>query len=222
MTSPPVASETPTRHDEERPAVKLDVIMWPDVPWPGMRQELLHAERLGLCRGRLYDHLNLGSRPVWHEAYTTLAAAAAATTIGVGTMVTAPNFRHRVTTAKAALSLDALTEGRFMLGLAAGGPGPDSDALGGPPPTRSAPTARFAEFTELTHLLLTHRTVDYTGHHFTARQVTIAGTDLRSPSHTTTPVDVPDQPTPEEIGAHSSGAETDARPRADATGAPTR
>ncbi|MEV4274612.1 LLM class flavin-dependent oxidoreductase [Actinoplanes xinjiangensis] len=203
--------------------MKLDVIMWPDLPWPTMRQEWLHAERLGLGRGWLYDHLNLGSRPVWHEAYTTLAAAAAATTtIGVGTMVTAPNFRHPVTTAKAALSLDALAEGRFVLGLGAGGPGPDSDSLGGPPLTRADRTARFAEFTELTHLLLTRRTVDYTGHHFTACQVTIAGTDLRASSHTTAPVDVPGQPTPEGIGAHSSGEWADARPRTDATGAPSR
>ncbi|GAT68624.1 luciferase-like monooxygenase [Planomonospora sphaerica] len=76
----------------------------------------------------MYDHLNLNGRPVRHEAYTTLAAVAAATaSIGVGTMVTAPNFRHPVTSAKIALSLHALCEGRFVMGVGAGGPGGDSE-----------------------------------------------------------------------------------------------
>ncbi|MFG1997148.1 LLM class flavin-dependent oxidoreductase [Actinoplanes sp. NPDC048988] len=70
------------------------------------------AERLGIGRGWLWDHLVLGGRPVSHDAYAVLAAAAATTTtIGVGTMVTAPNFRHPVTTAKAALALDDVSGG---------------------------------------------------------------------------------------------------------------
>ncbi|WP_328475383.1 LLM class flavin-dependent oxidoreductase [Actinoplanes sp. NBC_00393] len=162
--------------------MQLDVIMWPDLPWPGMRQEWLHAERLGIGRGWLYDHLNLNGRPVWHEAYTALAAAAAATTrIGLGTMVTAPNFRHPVTAAKAALSLDALAEGRFVMGIGAGGPGGDSDAFGGEPLSRAERTARFAEFTELTDLLLSRERADYTGRYFSARDVAIGGGEPRRP-----------------------------------------
>ncbi|MGA5759540.1 LLM class flavin-dependent oxidoreductase [Nonomuraea bangladeshensis] len=162
--------------------MNLDVIMWPDSPWADMRQEWLQAEEYGLGRGWLYDHLNLNDRPVWHESYTTLAAAAAATSrIGMGTMVTAPNFRHPVTTAKAALSLDALSEGRFVLGLGAGGPGADSDALGGAPLDRAERTARFAEWTELIDLLLTRDTADFAGRHFTAHQVEIGGGEARRP-----------------------------------------
>ncbi|MEU4422421.1 LLM class flavin-dependent oxidoreductase [Actinoplanes sp. NPDC024001] len=162
--------------------MQLDVIMWPDQPWPQLRSEWLHAERLGIGRGWLYDHLNLNGRPVWHEAYTVLAAVAAATTrIGVGTMVTAPNFRHPVTSAKAALSLDALAEGRFVLGVGAGGPGGDSDAFGGRPLTRAERTARFAEWTELTHLLLSQESTEYTGRYFNARAVAIGGGEPRRP-----------------------------------------
>ncbi|GID30609.1 hypothetical protein Abr02nite_55920 [Paractinoplanes brasiliensis] len=76
----------------------LDVVMWPDCPWAGLRAEWQRADRIGIGRGWLWDHLTLGDRPVWHEAYAVLAAAAAVTDrIGVGTMVTAPNFRHPVT-----------------------------------------------------------------------------------------------------------------------------
>ncbi|MFC4056713.1 LLM class flavin-dependent oxidoreductase [Planomonospora corallina] len=162
--------------------MNLDVIMWPDSPWPVMRQEWRRAEELGLGRGWLYDHLNLDGRPVWHEAYTTLAAVAAATSrIGVGTMVTAPNFRHPVTSAKAALSLDALSEGRFVLGIGAGGPGGDSGAFGGAPLTRAERTARFAEWAELTDLLLTRAETDRTGRYFAAHRVALGGGTPRRP-----------------------------------------
>lgn len=157
--------------------------MWPDSPWPVMRQEWLRAEELGLGRGWLYDHLNLNGRPVWHEAYTTLAAVAAVTSrIGVGTMVTSPNFRHPVTSAQAALSLDALSEGRFVMGIGAGGPGGDSDAFGGRRLSRPERTARFAEWTELTDLLLTQADTDFTGRYFAAHQVAVGGGRPRRPA----------------------------------------
>ncbi|MEU4722229.1 LLM class flavin-dependent oxidoreductase [Nonomuraea dietziae] len=99
----------------------------------------------------------------------------------MGTMVTAPNFRHPVTSAKAALSLDALSEGRFVLGIGAGGPGADSDAFGGAPLSRAERTARFAEWVELTDLLLTQTGTDFTGRHFAAHQVAIGGGKPRRP-----------------------------------------
>jgi alkanesulfonate monooxygenase SsuD/methylene tetrahydromethanopterin reductase-like flavin-dependent oxidoreductase (luciferase family) len=101
--------------------VRLDVVMWPDAAWPVLRDEWLRAEDLGVRRGWLYDHLLLNGRAVWHDAFITLAAVAAATTsIGLGTMVTSPNFRHPVTTAKAAQALSELSDGRFILGVGAG------------------------------------------------------------------------------------------------------
>jgi alkanesulfonate monooxygenase SsuD/methylene tetrahydromethanopterin reductase-like flavin-dependent oxidoreductase (luciferase family) len=162
--------------------MNLDVVMWPDLPWPAMRQEWLHAEKLGLGRGWLYDHLNLNSEGPWHEAYTALAAVAAATSrIGVGTMVTSPNFRHPVTSAKTALALDAISEGRFVLGIGAGGPGRDSDAFGGAPLSRAERTERFQEWVTLTDRLLRSESTDATGRFFSARQVAIGGGEPRRP-----------------------------------------
>ncbi|MFD7700685.1 LLM class flavin-dependent oxidoreductase [Streptomyces caelestis] len=162
--------------------MKLDAVMWPDSSWPVMREEWLRAEGMGLNRGWLYDHLNLNTRPAWHEAYTSLAAVAAVTSrIGVGTMVTSPNFRHPVTSAKAALALDTVSEGRFVMGIGAGGPGGDSDALGGQPITRAERTARLQEWVELTDLLLRQERTDYSGRFFSAHQVAMGGGQPRRP-----------------------------------------
>jgi alkanesulfonate monooxygenase SsuD/methylene tetrahydromethanopterin reductase-like flavin-dependent oxidoreductase (luciferase family) len=162
--------------------VNLDVVMWPDLPWPAMREEWLRAEALGLGRGWLYDHLNLNGEGPWHEAYTALAAVAAATSrIGVGTMVTSPNFRHPVTSAKTALALDAISEGRFVLGIGAGGPGRDSDAFGAAPLSRAERTERFHEWVTLTDLLLRDESTDVTGRFFSARQVAVGGGEPRRP-----------------------------------------
>ncbi len=101
--------------------------------------------------------------------------------IGVGTMVTAPNFRHPVTTAKAALVLDVVSQGRFVLGLGAGGPGADAVALGGRPLTAGERGRRFEEFVEHTHKLLTDPAPTLTGEWFAARAADVGGGKPRRP-----------------------------------------
>ncbi len=150
--------------------------MWPDAPWPELRREWRHAERLGVGRGWLYDHLTRGGRPIFHDAWITLTAAAAVTErIGLGTMVTSPNFRHPVTTAKEALALHDVAAGRFVLGLGAGGPGVDSDAVGPVGIPRPQRTKRFGEFVALTDRLLSEDEVDADGDCFSARGVALGG-----------------------------------------------
>ncbi|MET3961335.1 alkanesulfonate monooxygenase SsuD/methylene tetrahydromethanopterin reductase-like flavin-dependent oxidoreductase (luciferase family) [Marmoricola sp. OAE513] len=156
--------------------VRIDAVMWPDSSWPTLRQEWLDAERLGIQRGWLYDHLALSGRPAFHDAYVSLSAAAEATsTIGLGTMVTAPNFRHPATTAKAALALHEISAGRFVLGLGAGGAGVDSDAIAEPGLARADRTARFAEFVGTTSRLLKEQRVDIEGRFFAARNLDLGG-----------------------------------------------
>lgn len=155
---------------------RLDVVMWPDLSWSELRAEWRLAERWGVGRGWLWDHLVLGGRPVWHDAWTLLAAAAASTsTIGVGTMVTSPNFRHPVTASKQALALHAVSSGRFVLGVGAGGPGRDSDALGDAPWSPSERAARFREWVELADDVLSTPSVTRTGRWFDARDVAVGG-----------------------------------------------
>lgn len=162
-------------HSENTP-VRIDAVMWPDAEWPTLRQEWRDAENLGVGRGWLYDHLALSGRPAFHDAYVSLSAAAEATsTIGLGTMVTAPNFRHPATSAKAALALHEVSAGRFVLGLGAGGPGVDSDAIGHPGLARADRTARFVEFVSTTSRLLHEPRVDVEGRFFAARDLDLGG-----------------------------------------------
>lgn len=156
--------------------------MWPDRGWAELREEWWLAERWGIDRGWLWDHLVLSGRPVWHDAWTLLAAAAATTsTIGLGTMVTSPNFRHPVVAAKQAIALDAVSAGRFVLGVGAGGAGVDSDALGHGPWSPRERADRFAEWLRLADDLL--RTPRVTGHGrwFAAEQVELGGGAARVP-----------------------------------------
>lgn len=157
--------------------MRIDTVMWPDGPWPAVRAEWRHAERIGVHAGWIYDHLHwLDHRP-WHEAYTSLAAVAASTSrIGMGTMVTSANFRHPVTTAKAAFTLNDISGGRFTLGIGAGGASGsgDADALGGAPRSTGERSSRFAEFVGLTHSLLSRdSTTDASGTHFRAHAVAV-------------------------------------------------
>lgn len=162
--------------------MKLDAVMWPDARWPVLRDEWRRAEDLGVRRGWLYDHLLLNGRTMWHDAFITLAAAAASTTsIGLGTMVTSPNFRHPVTTAKAAQALSEISDGRFILGVGAGGLGADSDALGSPQLSRAQRTARFREWTTMVADVLSEPRVDVTGSFFSAREVDLGNAGSRPP-----------------------------------------
>ena len=56
----------------------------------------------------------------WRPIPALMAAADATTTLRVGTMVLANDYRHPVVLAKEAATLDVLTGGRFELGIGAG------------------------------------------------------------------------------------------------------
>jgi alkanesulfonate monooxygenase SsuD/methylene tetrahydromethanopterin reductase-like flavin-dependent oxidoreductase (luciferase family) len=97
------------------------------------------AEAIGLDAVWLPDHLVMqfeseGNvvRGVW-EAWTTLAAIAAATTkVTLGVLVTSTSFRHPGIIAKMAENLDEISNGRFILGLGAGWHKPEYDQFGFP------------------------------------------------------------------------------------------
>jgi alkanesulfonate monooxygenase SsuD/methylene tetrahydromethanopterin reductase-like flavin-dependent oxidoreductase (luciferase family) len=83
----------------------------------------------------------------WHAAVPVLAAAAGVTErIKLGTLVATPNFRHPVTLAREAITLDDLSDGRLDLGLGPGSEGFDASVLGQEPWTAAERLARFEEF----------------------------------------------------------------------------
>jgi alkanesulfonate monooxygenase SsuD/methylene tetrahydromethanopterin reductase-like flavin-dependent oxidoreductase (luciferase family) len=150
--------------------MRVGVILLPTDPWAESLARARHIEALGYAHLWTYDHLSwrrYRERP-WHAAIPWLTGIAASTsTIRVGTMVASPNFRHPVTLAKEAMTVDHVSGGRFELGVGAGGVGFDSTVLGGEVLTPPQLTARFAEFVDVLDLLLREPAASHQGDHYT-------------------------------------------------------
>jgi alkanesulfonate monooxygenase SsuD/methylene tetrahydromethanopterin reductase-like flavin-dependent oxidoreductase (luciferase family) len=149
--------------------MRIGVLMLPTDPWPETVARARHIEALGYDHLWTYDHLSwrrYRDRP-WHATIPWLTGLATATdTIRLGTMVASPNFRHPVTLAKDAMTLDHISAGRLTLGVGAGGVGFDSTVLGGALLTPGERTQRLAEFVETLDLLLRQPTTSFSGTYF--------------------------------------------------------
>lgn len=95
------------------------------VGWPALARKV---EDLGWSTLTVSDHVDDQLAPI----PAAMAAAAATTTLRLGTMVLANDYRHPVMVAKEAATLDRLTGGRFELGIGAGWMTVDYDAAGIP------------------------------------------------------------------------------------------
>ena len=142
----------------------------PDLPWREAGPRWRAAEEMGFAHAWVYDHLVWGGLPdsTWFPAVPTLAAAAGVTsTIGLGTFVTSPNFRHPYVFARDVLALDDLSGGRFLCGLGTGGD-LDSAVLGESHPLK-ARVDRFHEYVPLLDRLLREDHVDHDGDWYAVR-----------------------------------------------------
>ncbi|MEF3113559.1 LLM class flavin-dependent oxidoreductase [Streptomyces chrestomyceticus] len=113
--------------------VRISVCILPDRPFREAAATWRHAEELGFHAAYSYDHIAWAGLPdsAWYGAMPTLAAAAGVTSrIRLGTLVTSPNYRHPVPLAHDVITLDAISEGRFVLGFGAGSPDADACVLG--------------------------------------------------------------------------------------------
>ena len=128
--------------------VAVGIALLPQERWASARRRWEQVDEWGFDHAWTYDHLawrSLADQP-WFATVPLLAAAAAVTQrIALGTWVASPNFRHPVPFAKDVLGLDDVSNGRFLLGVGAGGEGFDASVLGDPP-TRGERTRRFEEF----------------------------------------------------------------------------
>lgn len=152
--------------------MRVGVMVLPERRWRGSADVWRAVEDMGFDAGWSYDHLwwrSLSDGP-WFDAFSVLSAAACVTkNIRLGTLVTSPNFRHPVVTAKNAIAIDDISEGRFTLGIGAGSDGAgDSRAIGGDQLSPGCRAARFAEFVELIDLLLSNPVTTYQGRFFAA------------------------------------------------------
>ncbi|MFC5002836.1 LLM class flavin-dependent oxidoreductase [Dactylosporangium cerinum] len=150
--------------------MRLGVLLLPTDPWPQTVARARHLEALGYAHLWTYDHLSwrrYRDRP-WHAALPWLTGLAGVTSrVRLGTMVTSPTFRHPVSLAKEAMTLDHVSDGRLTLGIGAGGTGFDATVLGEEVRTPRQRAARLTEFVEVLDGLLREPAYSHRGEHYT-------------------------------------------------------
>lgn len=143
-------------------------VQLPEVEWEVPFQELIAmaqtAEAVGFDSVWHGDHLiydlPVGARGPW-EAWTTLAAiAASTTTVEIGPLVASTSFHSPAMLAKQAATVDAISEGRLILGLGAGWNRHEYDAFGFPYDHR---VSRFEEAFTIIRTLLREGEIDFDG-----------------------------------------------------------
>ncbi|WP_329007432.1 LLM class flavin-dependent oxidoreductase [Micromonospora rifamycinica] len=142
----------------------------PEHRWPETRRIWCEAQEWGLHHAWTFDHFSwrsLQGEP-WYDSLTTLTAVAAVTDrIRLGALVASPNIRHPVPTAKQVMTLDEISQGRFVLGIGAGAAdGADARVMGATDGIRRGD--RFEEFVSLTDLLLSHPRTSFEGTYYQA------------------------------------------------------
>ena len=137
-----------------------------------IRELALQAEETGFDSIWLFDHLlfrwdGKSTRGIW-ECWTILAALAEATKrVQLGTLVLCTAFRNPALLAKMAVTLDAVSGGRLILGLGAGWHKPEFDAFGIPFDHR---VDRFEEALQIIAPLLHTGKVDFQGKYYWAHE----------------------------------------------------
>ena len=132
--------------------------------WPEIRELAIDAERSGLDSIAAPDHLVFHSSEGVHgirEVWTLLSALAAITNrVEIVPLVLAVPFRNPALTAKMAAELDAISDGRFVLGLGCGWHEPEFTAFDYPFDHR---VGRFEEALEVMLPLVKGDEVDFSG-----------------------------------------------------------
>ena len=128
-----------------------------------LREVFRAADRLGYDGASLYDLLGIPTLECW----TTLSALAAETErIRLIPMVLANLYRHPGTLAKMAATLDAISGGRLVLGIGAGGGEGDHKAYGLPYPSTRERVAMMSEAVEVIRLLWSGERVSFEGEYY--------------------------------------------------------
>ena len=145
------------------------------VPWPELTAMARRAEDVGFDSLWFGDHLiynqaDGSQRGPW-EVWTSLAAVAAVTTtIELGPLVASTSFHAPAMLAKMAATVDAISDGRLIVGLGAGWNEREYLAFDFPYDRR---VSRFDEaFTIIRTLLRTHR-IDFAGEFYALQNCVI-------------------------------------------------
>jgi alkanesulfonate monooxygenase SsuD/methylene tetrahydromethanopterin reductase-like flavin-dependent oxidoreductase (luciferase family) len=147
--------------------LRFSVLVLPNRPWPEVLRTAQRLEALGFDAICLADHFAdwTGQRSPWLELWTHLAALAQATSrIRLATMVAQIPLRHPAMFALQALTADHISGGRLEIGLGTGlEVDPSYRMMGIENWSGAERVARFPEYVEIVHRLLTEEEVTYEG-----------------------------------------------------------
>lgn len=150
--------------------------------------DLLHraqrCEELGIDSLWLYDHLCGPGMPDYPsmEAWTLATALLARTErLRVGHMVLCNQFRHPVTLAKMATTLDQISGGRLSLGLGSGSIEDEHRRAGLPWGTFGERSALLGETLQILHQAFAEERIDFSGKHFTVADMPIKPGPVQKP-----------------------------------------
>jgi len=154
--------------------VQLPEVEW-EVPFPELIAMAQAAEAVGFDSIWYGDHLiydlDVGPRGPW-EAWTTLSAlAAATTTVELGPLVASTSFHAPAMLAKMAATVDAVSQGRLIVGLGAGWNKREYDAFGFAYDRR---VSRFAEAFTIIRTLLRDGKIDFDGEFYRAARCVLS------------------------------------------------
>jgi alkanesulfonate monooxygenase SsuD/methylene tetrahydromethanopterin reductase-like flavin-dependent oxidoreductase (luciferase family) len=146
-------------------SIRFCAYQYQHLPFPELEERWHRAEELGFDVLWNVDTVVEPDRPrsTMFDGPSTLAVMAVTTHwIRIGTLVTSLYFRSPVTAAKAAVTVDHLSEGRLEIALGVGDPSAGEGAAG---VTWGAGerVRRFGEFVELLERLLTNEVTSFDG-----------------------------------------------------------
>lgn len=151
-------------------------------------EQILHraqyCDELGIDSLWLYDHLYAPGAPDYPsmEAWTLATALLSRTErIQVGHMVLCNQFRHPAVLAKMATTLDQISAGRLQLGIGSGSIEDEHQRVGLEWGTFRERSEKLGETLEILHQAFADEVIDFTGTHFTVRDMPIKPGPVQQP-----------------------------------------
>jgi alkanesulfonate monooxygenase SsuD/methylene tetrahydromethanopterin reductase-like flavin-dependent oxidoreductase (luciferase family) len=142
----------------------------PAPSWNDIRHQVIAAETAGFDLVVLEDALYFDGSGMWEAIAVAGAIAESTATIGVSHSVINAPMRPAAMIAKAAETLDEISNGRYTLGIGAGNTPDDYEAFAIDADPRYS---RFAESIHIVHELLHRGYADFEGEYQTARDTSL-------------------------------------------------
>ena len=162
----------------------LGVLLLQNAPWDVLLERVRWAEKLGVDTVWVADHFVDPYRPDedWFEAWSLLGAIAASTrTIKLGPLVSSVTLRNPALLARAAMTVDHISDGRLKLGVGAGGAPLDHSMTGIERLEPLERMERFGEFVEVIDGLLRDGTTRHEGRHFKIEDAVLSPRPVQRP-----------------------------------------